>query len=300
MSEMKRGTIIKAYNGYYYILEDGSRNDAALVPCKIRGKLKLNRYSLLAGDHVEFEPPSDANSEGRIQTALPRKNALLRPAMANLDQVLVIFALSNPEPHPLHLDSFLVVAELAGLPAILCLSKADEADEATVQHWVTLYRSAGYEVLPFSSKQGIGLDAIRARLRDKTTVLSGPSGVGKSTLLNTLFPDWALETGAVSEKIGRGRHTTRFTQLLPLPDGGFVADTPGFSVVDFSQVAPSQLIESFPEFHEYAGKCRFHPCNHDHEPDCAVKAARDAGKIAASRYESYLIILAEIRQAKGR
>ncbi len=299
MAEIKQGTIIKAYNGYYYILETGAASDAALVACKIRGKLKQSRYSLVAGDLVQFEPPAGAG-EGRIHAALPRKNALLKPAIANLDQVLVVFALSNPEPHPLQMDRFLAVAELAGLPAVLCLSKADEAPEEVVRHWVDLYSRAGYEVIAFSSKENKGLDAIRACLHNKTSVLSGPSGVGKSTLLNALFPVWQLETGEVSEKIGRGRHTTRFTQLLPLPGGGFVADTPGFSVVDFTHVTPGQLAECFPEFHAYAGQCRFQPCTHDHEPNCAVKAAREAGLIAASRYESYLTILAEIRQAKGR
>lgn len=294
----KRGKVIKAYNGYYYLLEEGATDHAALIPCKIRGKLKQTRFSLVAGDWVEFEPP--LGGEGRILHVLPRKNMLQRPAMANLDQVLVVFALSNPEPHPLQLDRFLILAELAGLPAVLCLSKADEAGESVLRHWVELYASVGYDVLPFSSKEGQGLDAIRRRLHGKTSVLSGPSGVGKSTLLNTLFPDWRLETGAVSEKIGRGRHTTRFTQLLPLPEGGFVADTPGFSVVDFSQVTTAELIDCFPEFRQYAGQCRFNPCDHDHEPDCAVKAAVAAGEIAASRYESYKTILAEIRQAKGR
>ncbi len=299
MAEIKQGTVIKTYNGYYYILPSGAPPDADLIACKIRGKLKQARYSLVAGDLVQFEPPAGAG-EGRIQAVLPRKNALLKPAMANLDQVLVVFALSNPEPHPLQLDRFLAVAELAGLPAVLCLSKADEAPAAVVRHWVELYRGAGYAVIAFSSKENQGLDAIRTCLHNKTSVLSGPSGVGKSTLLNALFPDWQLETGAVSEKIGRGRHTTRFTQLLPLPDGGFVADTPGFSVVDFSHVTPAELAACFPEFHAFAGQCRFQPCTHDHEPDCAVKAARAQGEIAASRYESYLTILTEIRQAKGR
>ena len=300
MAECKQGTVIKAYNGYYYILEAGDANNAALTPCKMRGKLKQTRFSLVAGDQVQYESPSDAAGEGRILAVLPRKNALQRPAMANLDQVLVVFSLSNPEPHPLQLDRFLTLAELADLPAVLCLSKADEATPDVLQHWVSLYETAGYTVLPFSSKSGLGLDSIRALLRNKTSVLSGPSGVGKSTLLNTLFPSWGLETGAVSEKIGRGRHTTRFTQLLPLPEGGFVADTPGFSVVDFSQVTQPQLVDCFPEFRSYAGKCRFHPCDHDHEPNCAVKAALATGVIAASRYESYLTILSEIRQAKGR
>ena len=290
---MLQGRVIKAYNSFFYV-----QTDLRLVTCKLRGKFKKSRRELgvVLGDWVSLDALSDGT--GVIEEVLPRTQLLKRPAVANLTQVVLTFAVAQPDLHPLLLNRFLVLAEWSGVEKILiCVNKMD-LFAGNEENFLQDYRAIGYEVLPVSAREGKGLEALRQRLRGETTVFAGPSGVGKSSLLNAIDSRLALQTGVISEKIKRGRHTTRVAELLPYGGGGYIVDTPGFSAVDFMGMEPEELPACFPEFAPYLGKCRFSPCSHSHEPGCAVKEAAEAGAVARERYEAYLAIRTEIQEAQ--
>ena len=282
------GTVIKAYSGYYYV-----QTAEQVVTCSLRGRFKKQRFSLLVGDEVQYS--KTAGGKGVIEKILPRRSMLRRPMIANVDQVLLTFAAANPDINLLLIDKFLVLAELSQLHILLCINKLDLADTSLIELLAARYRRAGYEVLLLAAKKGVGVDNLRTCLANRITVLAGPSGVGKSTILNEIEPGLQLVTGEVSEKIGRGKHTTRYAQLLPLSYGGFVVDTPGFSFTEFNDVNPVELTACFPEIAQFAVQCKFSTCLHDKEPQCAVKGAVQEGLIERERYESYLQILAEIK-----
>lgn len=286
-----QGRVLKAYSGYYYVAVGGQ-----VYPCKVKGRLKQRRYSLVTGDLVSIEV---AGTEGMVTEVLPRCNFLTRPAMANLDLLLLTFACAHPAFSYLLADKLLALAENAQVPVLLLLNKADLVDEGQLEAIAQVYRGAGYEVLPLSAKTGRGLEALQERLAGRLCALGGPSGVGKSSLLNALSPGLELHTGELSAKIARGRHTTRYAQLLPLL-GGYIADTPGFGNVFLEEWPQLDPAGGFREFAAYSRACRYQPCSHSHEPDCAVKAAVAAGAIAPSRYENYLAILAEAKAWPGR
>lgn len=289
---MQTGIVIKALNGYYYV-----QQMTAVIVCKLRGRLKKERYSLTVGDRVQYEILSE--DTGIIEAILPRKNLLQRPLVANIDQVILTFAAAAPDPHPLLLDRFLVLAEYSGLEKILiCINKADLSDLKEMEEFFRVYADMGYEVLFVSAKAAQGIDALKEHLQGCISVFAGPSGVGKSTLLNALDAKLNLETGAISEKIKRGKHTTRLAQLLPFGEDGFVVDTPGFSATEFLFLSERELAAYFKEFRPFAGKCRYATCIHDHEPQCAVKTAVAEGTITQQRYDSYCNILNEIRTQK--
>ena len=290
---MLQGRVIKAYNSFFYV-----QTDMGLVTCKLRGKFKMSRRELgvVPGDWVSLDALSDGT--GVIEEVQPRIQLLKRPAVANLTQVVLTFAAAQPDLHPLLLNRFLVLAEWSGMEKILiCVNKMD-LFVGNEENFLQDYRAIGYEVLPVSAREGKGLEALRQRLRGETTVFAGPSGVGKSSLLNAIDSRLALQTGVISEKIKRGRHTTRVAELLPYGGGGYIVDTPGFSAVDFMGMEPEELPACFPEFAPYLGKCRFSPCSHSHEPGCAVKEAAEAGAVARERYEAYLAIRTEIQEAQ--
>ena len=287
-----QGRIIKNYNGYYYVEAENS----LIYTCKVKGKMKKERFSLVTGDIVHFEKVGD---EGMITDILPRKNFLQRPLMANIDLVIVAFACANPDFSFLLVDKLLALAETSNIPAVLCLTKNDLAPEGLVYTCREIYGKIGYKVFDISALNGQGIEDLKAILPGKISVFAGPSGVGKSTTLNAIDPELSLVTGSVSEKIGRGKHTTRFAQLLPFV-GGFIADTPGFGNVNLEEMELGDLASDFGEFVPLARECRFNGCSHTHEPDCAVKKALDEGKIAKSRYESYVTMLAEIQKYKER
>ena len=290
---MLQGRVIKAYNSFFYV-----QTDMGLVTCKLRGKFKKFRQELgvVPGDWVSLDALSDGT--GVIEEVQPRIQLLKRPAVANLTQVVLTFAAAQPDLHPLLLNRFLVLAEWSGMEKILiCVNKMD-LFVGNEENFLQDYRAIGYDVLPVSAREGKGLEALRQRLRGETTVFAGPSGVGKSSLLNAIDSRLALQTGAISEKIKRGRHTTRVAELLPYGGGGYIVDTPGFSAVDLMGMEPEELPACFPEFAPYLGKCRFSPCSHSHEPGCAVKEAAEAGAVARERYESYLAIRTEIQEAQ--
>ncbi|WP_294148932.1 ribosome small subunit-dependent GTPase A [uncultured Selenomonas sp.] len=281
---MPQGRVIKAYNSFFYVETEG-----ALVTCKLRGKFK-KRQGVYPGDLVDVRLLPDGT--GVVERLLPRESLMRRPLVANVDQVVLTFAAAQPDPHPLLVSRFLVLAEWSGLARILvCVNKSDLPPAAEESFKVS--EAAGYQVLHVSAQTGAGVDALRRELANHITCFAGPSGVGKSSLLNAIEPGLSLQTGHVSEKIKRGRHTTRVAELLPFA-GGYIVDTPGFSSMELDGIDEQLLPSYFPEFRPYLGHCRFSPCSHSHEPDCAVKEAVAAGNIPQERYDAYLSILEEI------
>lgn len=301
---MPNGLIVKALSGYYYVLAEGS-HDSEYIQCRARGVFKKQNISPLVGDRVAYELTE--NGEGTVTEILPRSSELVRPPIANVEQVVLVFSVGEPALNVPLLDKFLVHTESAGLDTVICLTKRDlwasaPADKSTgeLEAVVRLYESIGYPVLVTSSKEGVGVDEVRKRLAGRISVFAGQSGVGKSSLLNAMIPGLQLETNEISMKLGRGKHTTRHVELLRLPNGGIVADTPGFSQLDFLQVDADGLGSCFREFAPFAAQCRFRGCLHLHEPGCKVQEAREQGLIAASRYTNYVLFLEEIRDQKRR
>lgn len=288
---MLRGVVIKAYNSYYYV-QTGEK----LVMCTLRGRFKKERFSLLVGDEVEYS--ATGSGKGVIEQILPRRSMLKRPMVANVNQVVVTFAAANPDISTILVDRFLILAELSELDTIICINKVDLVNSEDLLPIVELYKSIGYSVFTTSVKTDIGIEELRKRLYERITVFAGPSGAGKSSLLNAIEPGLELVTGEVSAKIGRGRHTTRYAELLALAGGGFVVDTPGFSFTEFNDIDSEKLPQAFPEMAIRSSGCKFSSCLHSREPQCAVKEAVVTGDIAQSRYESYLAVLKELQEAK--
>jgi ribosome biogenesis GTPase len=286
------GRIIKNYNGYYYV----ETKEKTIFTCKIKGKLKQERFSMVTGDFVEFE---DGGTEGMITAILPRKNFLQRPLMANVDVVVVTFAMVDPDFNSLLMDKLLALTAMAKISTVIALNKMDLATPSLAADLTKIYQDIGYQVINLSTVQGKGIEELRQSIAGKVAVFAGPSGVGKSTLLNCLDEKLHLNTGYVSKKIGRGRHTTKFAQLMPFGEG-FIADTPGFGNINLEELAIDSLENCFREFTPLARQCKFTGCTHIHEPGCAVKAALGAGKIAPSRYESYVTMFKELAVKKER
>ncbi len=292
-NELQPGRVLKAYNSFFYV-----QTVDELVTCKLRGKFRHTRRTMgvVPGDEVAISRLDDGS--GVVEQLLPRQTLLKRPAVANITQVVLTFAAAQPDLHPLLLNRFLVLAEWSGIPKIcICLNKMDVRPETAEA--LQPYAAIGYPVLPVSAHTGTGIDALRERLAGETTVFAGPSGVGKSSLLNALSPELALQTGHVSAKIKRGRHTTRVAKLIPW-QGGYLVDTPGFSAMELTSMEPQELPGYFPEFRQYLDQCRFQPCSHSHEPDCAIKQAVADGAIARERYDAYLNMLEEIETARKK
>lgn len=280
------------YNGFYYLQVPGQEE---LLSCRLRGRLKRNKGSVVTGDLVEYELLGDGT--GVIEGCQPRRNLLRRPAVANIDQVLITFAARQPDLNELLLSRFLVLAEWSGIPEIvICINKCDLLEEKPV--FLENYIQAGYDVLMVSAHTGRGMEELRQQLQGKVTVFAGPSGVGKSSLLNAVDGNLELATGKISDKIKRGKHTTRAACLLPLEGGGTVVDTPGFSAAELEEIDKARLAWYFPEFRPYIEKCYYNTCTHSHEPECAVKEAVEAGSICQARYDAYLNILQTINDKK--
>jgi len=288
---MLNGIVIKTYNSFYYV-----QTAENIVSCKLRGRFKKERFSLLVGDQVEYEMAG--SGKGMIESILPRRSMLRRPMIANIDQVILTFAAVNPNINRILVDRFLVLAEMSELEIVLCINKIDLADSFEVQSHVDHYSALGYKVITLSAKAGIGINELRSRLHGKISVFAGPSGAGKSTILNNIESGLTLVTGEVSDKIGRGKHTTRFAELLPLSGGGFVVDTPGFSFTEFNDLKPTEVMHCFPEISARVSECKFSTCIHSKEPQCAIKQAVTTGEIDEQRYQSYLAILEEINVNK--
>lgn len=286
------GQVIRSHSHLFWVMAEGRE-----WPCRQRGKFRLDHNAVLTGDIVRFEALDD--NTGYINEILQRKNTLVRPPIANVDQAIIVFTVREPDLNLLLLDRFLVLAEWSDVQAVICLNKVDLAPAAEVEDLAARYRRVGYPVVPVSAKHGLGLDALRPLLAGRVSVLAGQSGVGKSRLVNSLAPGLSLRTGEVSAKLGRGRHTTRHVELLPV-GGGLLADTPGFSLLDVTGIPKDQLWLCFRDFLNYGDHCRFPNCLHHREPDCGIKAAVADGRILPERYQRYLGFLEEIRAVPPR
>jgi len=290
---MSCGKVIKTQNSFYYV-----KVGEELFVCKLRGKFK-KKESVVTGDEVDFAVLADGS--GVIEQRLPRRNCLIRPPVANIDQVVLVFAAKEPDPSLLLLDRFLVLAEWSRInEIILCFNKVDLVDSDCRTKMKALYEGIGYKVILTSTYEELGLTELKQALNNKVTVFAGPSGVGKSSLLNKMESGFSLQTGGLSDKIKRGRHTTRVAQLLSFGDAGYLVDTPGFSMVDFENMSEHDLLQCMPEMLSYTGRCRYYGCSHSHEPECRVKEAVEEGLLERSRYDSYLNILQEIRENQKR
>ncbi len=289
-----RGKIVKGIAGFYYVHAE----DLSIYECRARGIFRKDNVKPLVGDNVELEVLDRQERTGNIREILPRKSRLIRPAVANIDQALVIFAILKPEPNFNLLDRFLIMMEQQELPCAVCFNKSDIATEQEREELRGAYEGCGYRVLFISVREREGLKEVRSFLQGKTTTLAGPSGVGKSSLINYLHPRAEMETGAVSEKIDRGRHTTRHSELFALDGESYIMDTPGFSSLQLFNMEKEDLRDFYPEFRAYEGKCRFRGCAHVSEPGCSVKEALSAGKISDVRYHNYTVLYEELKSRK--
>lgn len=292
MAERYTGTIIKGIGGFYYV-----RCECGIVECRARGRFRRESMTPLVGDVAEIELDADGGSTGVIDGICERSSALIRPAVANASQLLAVAALKNPATNTYVLDKLIASAEYAGLETAICFNKSDLSSERGLAE---AYRRAGFKVVVTSAEKDENIDELREILKDKITVFAGNSGVGKSSLLNRLMGRELFETGEVSRRVERGKHTTRHSELAELPFGGYIIDTPGFSTFDLSAIQSEDIEGMFRELGEYKGECRFPDCVHIAEPDCAVRNAVEDGRISVSRYESYKQLFAEARELRLR
>ena len=289
-----QGKIVKGIAGFYYVhvVESG------LYECKAKGVFRKEKIKPLVGDIVEIDILDEQKKKGNIVEILERRNELIRPAVANIDQALVVFAVTKPKPHFNLLDRFLIMMESKGIPVILCFNKKDIATEPEISELQEIYAACNYEMVFTSALQEENVEELKRLLKGKTTAIAGPSGVGKSSLINIFQPDANMETGSISEKIERGKHTTRHSELIWIEDDTYIMDTPGFSSLYTNEFEKEELKYYFREFEEFEGQCKFLGCDHIHEPGCAVKAALEAGKIHPIRYKNYLEMYNELKDKR--
>lgn len=291
MSDLRQGLILKGIGGFYYVEAANT-----VYECKARGIFRKRGATPYAGDRVNILIKEDGN--GTIEEILPRKNQMIRPPVANIDQLMVVAATCEPSPSTLVIDKMLALAVDRGIEPVFILSKADLHGDDGLEE---IYRRAGFRTIVFSAITRQGLEEIKACLQGKVTAFTGNSGVGKSSLLNCVEETLCLQTGEISQKLGRGRHTTRQVELFPLTNGGYVADTPGFSTVDmerYEQIDKENLPYAFPEFEPYMGHCRFTSCAHVCEKGCAILDAVENGRISPSRHASYVAMYDEVKDRK--
>lgn len=289
-----KGKIMKGIAGFYYVHVE----EHGVYECKAKGIFRKEGVKPLVGDDVELDVLDETERLGNIRCILPRKSALVRPALANVDQALVLFAIVKPNPNFNLLDRFLIRMERQSLSAVICFNKEDIASAQEKETLCRAYESCGYQVLFISALENRGLDQVRAVLAGKTTALAGPSGVGKSSLINQLAPHTHMKTGEISEKIERGRHTTRHSEIIALGGETYIVDTPGFTSLDMPDIDKEELGGYYPEFREYEPFCKFRGCAHLSEPSCGVKEAVEKGEISSVRYENYKILYRELQEKK--
>ena len=289
-----QGKIIKGIAGFYYVHVEGQ----GTYECRAKGIFRKDGVKPLVGDDVLVDVLDDAQMTGNIREILPRRNALLRPAVANVDQALVIFAIVKPQPNFNLLDRFLIRMERQGLPTIICFNKQDIASAGEKEALRQAYETCGCRVLFFSALENEGVEEIRALLQGKTTTVAGPSGVGKSSLINRLSPQAGMETGTISRKIERGRHTTRHSEIIALGEASYIMDTPGFTSLSIAEITKEELGQYYPEFVQYEPYCRFSGCAHMGEPSGGVKEAVEDGRISRVRYENYRVLYQELKDIK--
>lgn len=289
-----QGKIIKGIAGFYYIYaEDGN-----IYECKAKGIFRKDNFKPLVGDNVEITVLNEEEKEGSVTSILPRRNSLIRPAVANVDQAFLIFAMENPKPNFLLLDRFLIMMKQQEIPAVICFNKKDVGEKEEMEKLYEIYTGCGYRVVLSSTYEGEGMDEIHEILKGKTTVVAGPSGVGKSSITNCMQGEVQMETGEISKKLKRGKHTTRHSQVIPVEKNTFLVDTPGFSSLYLTDMKEEEIRDYFPEFVMYEPQCRFQGCMHIHEPGCAVKKALSEGKISQQRYDNYLALYEELKEKR--
>ncbi len=289
-----QGKIMKGIAGFYYVHVEGR----GVYECRAKGIFRKEGVKPLVGDNVELDVLDEVEMLGNIRRILPRKSALVRPAVANVDQALILFAIVKPNPNFNLLDRFLIRMERQKLPTIVCFNKEDIATSAEKEALQRAYETCGYQVLFLSVQENRGVDEVKKRLAGKTTALAGPSGVGKSSLINLLAPETHMETGEISQKIERGRHTTRHSEIIALGKGTYIMDTPGFTSLDISEIAKEELGGYYPEFRAYEPFCKFRGCAHIGEPSCRVKEAVEEGAISRVRYENYKVLYQELKEVR--
>lgn len=288
-----KGKIIRGVGGFYYV-----STEAGIWECKAKGIFRNQNQKPLVGDDVELEILDEEKGQGNVTGILPRKNELIRPASANVDQAAVIFALSYPKPNLNLLDRFLLMMQTQQVPTVICFNKSDDQKPEVAEEVIRQYEKSGSIVLQTSTVTGEGIEDFRNILEGKTTVLAGPSGVGKSSVMNTLFPEADMATGSISQRIKRGKHTTRHTELFCIGRDTYIMDTPGFTSLRLPDLEKEQLRDYYPEFEEFQDGCRFLGCVHISEPDCLVKKALEQKKIPQSRYDNYKQFYEEIAGMK--
>lgn len=291
-----QGKIIKGIAGFYYIYMEGF----GVYECKAKGIFRNQKIKPLVGDDVEIEILDEEEKSGNIVEILPRKSELIRPAVANIDQALVVFAAAKPKPNLSLLDRFLIMMDRQSISTVICFNKKEEASLEELNRLRSIYTNCKYRVVCISAIFEEGIEEVKEILKGHTTTLAGPSGVGKSTLINLLVPHAKMETGKISEKIDRGKHTTRHSQLFWMEADSYIFDTPGFSSLELMTMEKEELRYSFPEFRKYEGSCRFQGCVHIEEPNCAVKQAVEEGVVGRERYESYTGLFRELKEKKRR
>lgn len=293
-SKVLLGKIIRGIAGFYYVHVAGN----GIYECKAKGVFRKNKEKPLVGDDVEIIVLDEKEKLGNISDILSRKNDLIRPAVANVDQALVIFAADQPKPNFNLLDRFLLMMEQKEIPTVICFNKIDLVTEEEKAQLKSIYENTGHTIFFVSVAKKQGIETVRECLHGKTTTVAGPSGVGKSSLINLLQSDVKMETGSISEKIQRGKHTTRHSELITLDDTSYILDTPGFSSLSIFNLEKEEIKWYYPEFGKLQDQCRFMGCNHIHEPDCAVKQALEEGNISLIRYENYKLLFDECNNRK--
>ena len=289
-----QGKIVKGISGFYYV----HVAESGIYECKAKGVFRNQNIKPLVGDDVEIVIIDEKEKKGNIEKILQRKNELIRPAVANIDLALIIFAAAKPQPNFNLLDRFLVMMEYQKVPVTICFNKRDLVTDEEVQKMAGVYQNCGYEVIYTSAAKKQGIEELRALLEGKTTAVAGPSGVGKSSLVNSLQQGIQMETGSISKKIERGKHTTRHSEIIPIAGNTYIMDTPGFSTLYIPGFEKEDLQQFYPEFAEYEPYCRFKGCSHISEPDCGVKEALSQGKVSSLRYENYKLLYDELKNVK--
>ncbi|MBO7339488.1 MAG: ribosome small subunit-dependent GTPase A [Lachnospiraceae bacterium] len=288
-----QGKIVKGIAGFYYV-NAGNKT----YECKAKGVFRKDNRKPLVGDDVRLKVLDEEKSLGNVEELLPRRSELIRPAVANVDQGMVIFAVTSPAPNLNLLDRFLIMMERQKLPCLICFNKTDLDRDGLLESYVKAYEKSGHEVLAVSAKEGLGMNSLRERLQGKTTTVAGPSGVGKSSLINLLLGERTMETGSLSAKIDRGKHTTRHSELLRIDEDTYIFDTPGFSSLEIFDLEKEDLAAYYAEFEPFEKYCRFGGCSHVNEPVCGIRDAVKDGEIPRVRYENYCQLYEELKAKK--
>ena len=290
-----QGKIMKGIAGFYYV-----QTKNGIYECKAKGSFRNRKLKPFVGDNVKITVLDEENKKGNMEEILERKNFLIRPAVANVDQTLIIFAAAKPDPNLNLLDRFLIMMEQKCVPVVLVFNKSDVAEYEKLAQLAKIYEDCGYQVLKVSALQKEGISEIKEILKGKTSTVAGPSGVGKSSIINLLQSDIHMETGNISEKIERGKHTTRHSELIAIAEDTYIFDTPGFSSLYVTDMEKEELKSFFPEFSQYEDECKFLGCVHVNEPVCGVKEALKEGKISQSRYDNYKLLYEELKENEKR